>query len=270
MKKILFATDFSENCNKAQEYVEQLAEDIMATVDLVHMYKVPVYELAAVQSTRVPAVLEATKAKAQLKLDKSINRLNPKITGVGHLVLGSLPSEEIIKVAKKSKADCIITALDTEHGFLEKLVGSTTYKTLSSAEIPIIALPKDINYLGLGKIVYPTDKENYSSIPEKELNMFDWLAELVNSKDNIHISAVHIESNTEENHVDVVHHHENVDYQTVYADNVESGIKQVIQEKKADAIALKISDRNILSRILRPLKTKRLIYNARVPLILFP
>ncbi len=270
MKKILFATDFSENCAKAQEYVAQLAADALAQVDIIHIYKIPVFELAAIPSTRVATVLEASKAKAQIKLNHHMDELEEKIKGEGHLVLGTSPAEEIISVANKIKADCIITALDEEHGFLEKLLGSTTYQTLSSTNVPIIALPKNIKYLGLGEIVFPTEKKTFSSIPENEHQMFGWLADLTTSKDNIHISSIHVESETTDSNVDVVYHHDNIDYQKVFADNIVQGIRQTIKDKKANALALKLSDRNILTRILRPLKSKRLIYNSNVPLILFP
>ena len=64
MKKILFPTDFSDCAAHAFRYVQELASGLGATVDLLHVFHLPIGDASSVPPEYIQEMLDDMEAKA--------------------------------------------------------------------------------------------------------------------------------------------------------------------------------------------------------------
>jgi nucleotide-binding universal stress UspA family protein len=154
LKKILVPIAFSDNCLKAKDYADMIAEQFGAEVELLHVVEaspyevyqqrgilenVPLYEMAggtmpaANQKFVIRDVLEETRNELE-KIAASANGKVKHVTVVkhGHSV------DEILRAIEEYKPDLVVMATHGRTGLRHMVLGSVTEKVVRLSPVPVL------------------------------------------------------------------------------------------------------------------------------------
>jgi len=162
MKKIIWATDGSEEAERALEYARYLAVKSGAEIIGVHVVPLPVqllYENLSNSKEHINNSIINLENRVADMFDDVASSLKKSGVNFEGIMLKGKPSDKIIEFAKKSKADMIVLGKHG-HGFFEAmLAGSETLKVLKGSHIPVLTV-KDENKKGRAQfknILVPID-----------------------------------------------------------------------------------------------------------------
>ena len=140
MQKILFATDLSESCNSALEFVADFVVGRNLKVDIVHVYIIPVTLIGTLDANSVSDLLNKKETIAEETITKQINKIPAVNRGSVYLKYGIYPSSEIAALSSEIKSDLIVMALRKQYRLIDKLMGSVTAHTISKALMPVLVI----------------------------------------------------------------------------------------------------------------------------------
>ncbi len=138
LRRILFATDFSEPARQAQKYATALAEKFGA--ELHAMNVVPEIILPATDSYTVWTLPEGgMKAQVEAAEKQLQADLGSASTAVRHVTVG-FPIEEIMKYAGEHDIDLIVVGTHGHTGLSHLLLGSVAEKLVRLATCPVLTV----------------------------------------------------------------------------------------------------------------------------------
>jgi len=141
IRRIVVGTDFSELANHALDVALDLAEQVGASVTLVHSYEVPVY--AAPDGSYMTATANVTDAVVEAA-QKELTRLTEEKQARGVPLTSSLrlgaPWEEINGVAAEENADLVVVGTHGRRGLSRALLGSVSERVIRTAHRPVLVV----------------------------------------------------------------------------------------------------------------------------------
>lgn len=270
IKRILYPTDFSAMSVLGYQYCLNLARELKARVDVLHVYRidlgVPVTDAIAYK------MIEERKENAHLKLGKFAHlqkTRNQKLTeGLdihAHASVG-LPEDEIIAFSKKNNIDLIVMPTHGEHNIIESLFGSVTTEIAATSECPVLIVPEQVSYRKIADIAYATDL-SLDNIQKVAMPLS--LAELL--KANLHYVRVYSDEKAEEGEVDelLAANTSKVDvlYHELKGKTVQAGLKLFLKERSIDLLMAYSPPKNFFERLFRLSTTRHLLENITCPLL---
>ena len=145
IKKILFATDFSEGSSNSLPYAVDMAKRYGAKLYFVHV----IYDVATTSGWYVPHVsmdelYKDMEKNAKAQLEKSFIDEMRGFKDVEHVVLKGTPYEELARFAEENKVDLIVIGTHGRKGLDRMLFGSTAEQVVRHAPCPVLTvrLPK--------------------------------------------------------------------------------------------------------------------------------
>jgi nucleotide-binding universal stress UspA family protein len=145
IKKILFATDFSEGSSSSLPYAVSIAKQYGAKLYFVHV----MYDVVKTSGWYVPHVsmdelYRDMEKNAKAQLEKSFIEEIRGYKDVEHIVLKGTPYEEISRFAEENKIDLIVIGTHGRKGLDRMLFGSTAEQVVRYAPCPVLTvrLPK--------------------------------------------------------------------------------------------------------------------------------
>lgn len=158
IKKILYATDLSENARYAFGYAADLAQkyDAMITFlyvmeDISHIAEIQVKDMVGAEKWEQLKLekLDYFKQKIKSRIEAFCQEMDSQIDSCRLLIEGiriikGNPTEQILAVSKDIQADMIVMG---HHGYnilKDALIGGTAKKIVRNSEIPVLVvrLPK--------------------------------------------------------------------------------------------------------------------------------
>jgi len=141
--KIVVGTDFSEASERALGLALELAERAKASIELVHAYSVPSFNLPIEGAVMASATFVAEQsAKLQQQLDAVVaQHAKPGLRLSAHLRDGT-PHQELCDFARKVGADLIVVGTHGRSGPAHVLLGSVAERVLRVAPCPVLTVPK--------------------------------------------------------------------------------------------------------------------------------
>ena len=141
IRKILFATDFSEGSSNALLYAVDMAKRYGAKLYFVHV----IYDVAKTAGWYVPHVsideiYRDMEKSARAELEKSFIDEMRGFKDIEHIVLKGIPYEEITRFAGENKADLIVIGTHGRRGFDRMLFGSTAEQVVRNAPCPVLSV----------------------------------------------------------------------------------------------------------------------------------
>ena len=141
IKKILFATDFSEGSINALPYAVDIAMRHGAKIYAVHvifdMTKAAGWYVPHASSEEVYADLEKSARK---QLEKTFSEDMRKFKDFENVLLRGTPYEEITKFAEANKIDLIVLATHGRTGIDRLIFGSTAEQVVRYAPCPVLSV----------------------------------------------------------------------------------------------------------------------------------
>ena len=142
IKKILWATDFSENSSKALPYVSSLSEQYQTDVHVVYVIEDLAYHdpwYGEFDKTHIEKIHDWERKKANKRLNEICDKyLQGCPLFTRHVAIGD-PAKEILLLAQSEKVDMIIMATRGRSGDFP--FGSVTEKVLKNSMVPVVAVP---------------------------------------------------------------------------------------------------------------------------------
>lgn len=269
IKRILYPTDFSAMASIGYKYCLNLARQLGARVDVLHVYRidfgVPVTDSIAHK------MIEERKRDTQLKLASFAHlqkESNQKITeGVeihAHTSVG-LPEDEIIAFSQSKDIDLIVMPTKGEHNIIEKLFGSVTTAVTGIADCPVLIVPEQVAYRPIKDIAYATDL-SLENIHKAETPLV--LASML--KANLHY--VHIgQTESVTTNVDELLAVDRKDVEVLYhelkSESVPEGVRLFLQERNIDLLMAYSPPKNFFERLFRLSTTRHLLERIACPLL---
>jgi nucleotide-binding universal stress UspA family protein len=141
IKKILYATDFSESSELACDYALALAKLAGAEVHVLHV----IGEFADRRKSMIqPESMALLEREVEIQAVKEMEefckkKFNRKILYTSEVVLG-IPFEEIIKKAGELPADLIVVGTHGRTGLEHVIVGSTAERLVRRSPVPVLTV----------------------------------------------------------------------------------------------------------------------------------
>lgn len=179
LKKILWATDFSDEAQEALVYAEAYAQTFKA--ELVALHVVPdfspaLYNTAQVIKGELVRRVGVLKKEAEERLH---NIKKAKDISFTSLVREGNAAKKIIEVAEDQKVDLIVMGKKGLSALEKIFIGSIANQVLRNSPVPLLLTKKKSHKPGFDKILVPTD---FSAFEEIERD-FAWkLAKGFNSE----------------------------------------------------------------------------------------
>jgi len=157
IKKILWATDFSDESREALLYADAFAQAHNAEITALHVvpdFSPALYNTADVVRGELTKRVAFIKTEAEKKLEslKKSKKISFRI-----LVKEGTPAKKIIEAAEEEKADMIILGRRGQSAIEKLFIGSVANQVLRSSPVPVLLTKKKRGKPGFQKILVPTD-----------------------------------------------------------------------------------------------------------------
>ncbi len=285
--RILLPVDFSEYSRKAALLAMDWAQELEAELTVFHTYfnpiisTMPFSDTFAYEVNTEEMVMEleekAREGMEELKdfLNKKNEALEKPIDLKMEMVKG-IAEDEIIKYSKVYRPLVIIMGTRGADRKAADLIGSVTAEVMVAAKVPVLAIPENFEYTGLGalkNVLYATDFQ------EADFRSLEKLEKLIRPL-NMMVTCGHV-SSKEHSQWDEVrmaglreHIKANYDEKLVKCDLIENedlfvGIEGYVQDNQIDILSFTRRRRNFISRIINPNLAKKMLFHSTTPLLVF-
>ncbi len=272
MNTILVPIDFSDTSENALNYAAGLANYLSASLVLLHVDTIPVYnnEYELVTYTVKDSIeinLELLKEKA-IRLKKD-NLLVGEVSYYAEA--GDLETSISEFISKKNISLIVmgITGHNTKIG--ETLFGSNSITISRESKVPVFIIPKNYQYKKIENIAFAC--EYAKDIKEQTgLHLVKSLNAMFNSNLNVlHvIPENHLLNQTEaEADLFVEEKLENTNHKTfiLIGDKVSTSLLDFINTHQIDLIVIEQKKHTIFHKIFYPSATKEIAFNSPIPLL---
>ncbi|MBR9922224.1 MAG: universal stress protein [Bacteroidetes bacterium] len=267
MKRIAFPTDFSDTSRNALDYAIALAKDIDAKLDILSVYHIPMIDVSHTPPELIHRMTDEKRIEVERSLEEMYAEYKCDQLGDCHAVYGVFTPQEITEFVDDNNYDMIVMGTRSEHGRMDRLMGSVTTQTMMNAKVPVIAVPADAKYESIKQIIYATDFR-----PEDGPSVTQLMQFAGHFKAEVHF--VHVETHPEvgvmEGVVTVADHPVPfADFSIVNSPSVEEGLDKFMDEKGGDLLAMFIPRRRLWERLFHSSVTRKMTYHSKTPLLVF-
>ncbi len=143
IKKILFATDFSENSKWALTYALSFAQKYGAKLYVLHVIQQPSYPLGMYAEISFDAMDKFNRNISEATAKEMKNLCETELKGFENyesLIISGIPFLEIIRLAKEKEVDLIVVGTHGRTGLDHVLFGSTAEKVVRKAPCPVLSV----------------------------------------------------------------------------------------------------------------------------------
>jgi nucleotide-binding universal stress UspA family protein len=139
VKRILFASDFSECAGKAQNYAAFLAKAYEANLHVLHIMESPLWFASNAATIVYLEQAQMEGARQLATIEQQLEDSGVKAMDVRQLA--GIPSEEIKKTAQDTEADLVVVGTRGRTGLEAILLGSTAERVIKDAPCPVLTVP---------------------------------------------------------------------------------------------------------------------------------
>lgn len=273
MKKILFPTDFSETANNAFLYALNLAKSIDAQVYVLHVYELPMIT-GSLSAGLIQNVYETVELGSFDNFKDNIPQLRQIADENG---LNEIPIKFILEegnflyilreIIGEESVDFVVMGTDGNTGIEKMLFGSNTINAITSMKIPILSIPKGMQFKGFKNIGFTT------VFDQKDKDALKYLIEIAN-RHHAKIHCMHVSKDGKYNQQAMK------DWQDQFAgdpivfeiyndaDPV-NAVLDFIKEKEIDLLTVVSRNKGFFDKIFSPGFTKKIANKNITPLFVF-
>jgi nucleotide-binding universal stress UspA family protein len=274
IRKILIPTDFSVSADNALFYAAELAKKIKAELLLYHAYPIPIVDVNMPAAVFMQVTQEA-ESNARQYLEKLCLKLKEQLTldcPCSYILAQDFNADKVVKTAGENSADLIIMGTHGASGLAEFIMGTNTARVVEKAHCPVLAIPENVSFTPIQKILFTTD---YRDTDFPTLKKIVPLADLFNAG----IIVMHVFQHDRkleshmlewfkeelENHIQ----YGNITYVLEENEKVIEAINDYIDKKKVSILVASTRKHNLLEKIFHTSITKKLTYHPHVPFLVF-
>ncbi|PRD44594.1 universal stress protein [Sphingobacterium haloxyli] len=270
MRKILFPTDFSNAANNAFIYALHLANEMDASLYVVHTYMQPVLSAThAGQPELVPEVYENYELhqfenfkKHTADLHKMANEYNLSSVPLTFLFEEGTVVANAQRIIEMEGIHLIVMGTNRADGVIDKIFGSNTLGVIRGVKTPVLSVPREAKYNGINEILFTT------LFREKDEAALHQIMEIAD-KFGVKVKCAHV---LKEKNVDIIgvtdrwqkmFPHDNLEFVLLDLDqSVEHTLNQYIESNRIDLLCVVKRNKSLLERLFRSSMSNRLRMHA--------
>ena len=265
MEKILVPTDFSENAENALEYAIEVANILDATIHLVHAFKFT-NKIGA-----FPAAQDEVRLETIEKLKALVKKHHPKLSNPKNKIIYHItrkkPIEGLKYFIKKYHIDLVVMGTKGASGLKGAIWGSIASQLISKVNKPIIAIPKGYNHAKLDKILLSIENTNFDD-SKILLPLVTLAAKMKASITTFNlVKPLSISDDGDDYETSDLLLEISDDFHQSYEKDLKSSIMNYINGHEIDMLCMIKKDRGFVSNMLHASKTKQVIFNCPVPML---
>ena len=275
-KKIIFATDFSDNAVSAYRYARHLAQRLNAAIHVVNVYEIPLNPGNPNYIDTMPPVEEMDKL-AKMRLARFVSEspdggdtvVASRIKVTSEAVIG-FPADTLIDMSTDPTIDLMILGSTGERGWLDKLFGSVAVKVATDAHCPVLLVPNNAEYKGVHHLLYAA---SFDSASPKDIHLvLDWTKYFVGEVHFVHVNLPaekHPKLDTITFKKLLESEHTKVPYavEAVTAESIPVGIQAYTKDNPIDMLIAVTKHRSFWESITHDSVTKALAWNTHIPMM---
>ncbi|NJL74440.1 MAG: universal stress protein [Saprospiraceae bacterium] len=274
MKNILFPTDFSEAAQNAFVYALQVAKQVGATITTIHAYQTP-----NLGKANLPNVLQEVYESIELEEFENFKDSVPVLKKIAeeqdctdvhlnHVMKVGEAIPTIVNFAKSNNFDFIVMGTEGASGLNEIFSGSVAGEVLEKAPCPVLVVPVNAKFDGkMDKIAMTTE---FKEDEKRALEIVHAFAAIFGASINcVNVDVANVESYA--NRMDAWRtefaHLPNLSFTVIKSLNMESAIREFLEEQKIDVLAMLTHKRNFLQELFNFSFTKKMAYHLDTPIL---
>jgi nucleotide-binding universal stress UspA family protein len=224
------------------------------------------------------------KEEAEKKLSEFLQKLTKykksraliDIPISSHLIQG-LPDEITLYIVESEKANLIIMGIAGKDVRTFEPMGKIASKIVERNKIPVAIIPEDTEFNGIDKIknvLYTTafDESDFSAIQKlisfvTRLDVTIFCLHIGNKEttpwDKVKMDGLH-------EYFYKVYGKANVECDLIVSVNILNALDEFISQKHIDLISITTHKRKLISKLINPDITLKILYHTRIPLLILP
>jgi nucleotide-binding universal stress UspA family protein len=288
VRRILVPVDFSPLSFKAANYALELSKTLKADIRLVNVWYSNANEPFAFNEMYsyhpdFEILAKEQQTDAQQRIEQMCSALNyriknEKLRGVGvdfDLIRGNAV-EGILGVIEDYQPGLVVMGTHGKKRSASSFIGSTTAQLIQQTKVPILTIP-----LGLDTDHFRTPR-HVMFATNFDASDFNSIHKLIafSRPFNLKIYCVHVHLgdsiNLDEgrmmklrNHLKQEYHEFDIECGLIESEDVLTGIQDFIHEKEIDVISLTSHKRNLISKLIQPSLTKKILFQSEIPMLVF-
>lgn len=268
-RQILLPVDFDDVSDMMLKLAFSLARSIDATITLFNVVndrKISDVNFAPV-SEKIEALIkngDLQKANYQFVIKKGV------------------PEAEILKYSEQNGVFLIIMETRVKQEKQKEMIGSITAEVIDASEVPVMVIPKGTDIVGLKNLYnvgLATSMRKFDDLTfQNFMEFMDTFPDLKFELTMVHIQekgedASNYEKVMKQMDAYVAEFHKGI--KTSYAiipleKSISSDLITYFQNSSFSMLVVKNNLRSIFTRLFKTSTTKKLVYHAQVPLLVFP
>lgn len=270
MKKILFATDFSNNANKAFSFALSLAEKHRADLIMIH-----VFDITTVWTYPYTNDIFELKTQAKKSWERSLqdffDHYDTKVKASCVAIENQSVVQGIISAIKEYKPQLVVTGTKGKNPVKELLLGGTTKALVRKSPVPVLAVPEYAELKDYDKVLYTTD------FREVDLKALEDLIELVRPFEP-EIKVLHMSTDNEFERLekmewlkDLVNDavsYPAISFELVLSDDIFNTLNRYMTENDFDLLVMLEKERSgIIDKLFHQDLVSRMEFRTWIPLL---
>ena len=276
MIRFLVPVNFAPYTINALNFCSVLAEHLQGEITLLYSYTHLLSEDENPQQTHIISSKEdAMQELEELKKHVLKNHSTIHNNQVHLRLLDGYPEDTILEFSKEYHPDLILMGTKSKGETIKELLGSVTLDVVTKVHSPVMAVPDNymVNISKLTNILFVTDFEQceYTSLHK--------LVQLVGAFDTKIHNIQYCHSGKEKVEVDQLNAYNDYCKSTyrnqemvcdyICGHDLIEASKEYIKEKQIDLMAITRKKRSVISKLLKPSVTKKVLFNAEIPTLFF-
>ncbi len=276
---ILLPINFSDKdedkelCKKTLGFAFALSERVHQEISLLHIYDDIHLSERRLGKEKVKEKLAEHEQKLRRDIRSFINRYisqkQSRMLREGILKRGNQVNETIA-LLKKHAFTWMIVGMKQNKRFKDYLFGNNLEEIINSTNTSTIAVPEDVTFNGINKIVYVTNFIDDNVLALQELDEFACLF-------GAHITILHIDSHATTNEKKVVKRYRRAiarmltapfEVVVVASKQIADSIDKYVQEQQTDLLAILKKDRSFAEKMFHSSLTERLLSTTKIPMLI--
>lgn len=277
---ILIPVDFSDYSIKACEIGFGIAQKLGAEIMLLHTYFSAAVSFPKIYPDEEIVALLAQSGKdidnlsAQLQEKIAKNEL-PNIP-YSYIVKEGVPEDVIIEQAQKTHPVLVVMGTRGKNQKEYELIGSVTAEVIEHCSVPVLAIPESVlaSKTPFGNVLFATNFD------DKTLSSFDNMMKLL-GEFKFKLFFVHFEAKKDawnEIKLSGIKHYFSKNYPDIETDysiiseesgNILVGFDKFVAKHQIGLIVLNTHKRNLFAQLFNPSIAKKMVFHAKVPILVF-
>ena len=140
IKRILAPIDFTEISDHALDYAVDLAQQLGASVTVMHAYELPIYGFPDGALVATVEVVARISQASQEALQAAVSARQDRGVPLTAVLRDGVPWEEIVRVASEINTDLIVLGTHGRRGLRRAILGSVAENVIRTSMRPVLAI----------------------------------------------------------------------------------------------------------------------------------